>query len=203
MGRRSRREARARGAGASQDPGRGAWGERGIVRLLSFWKNRAVLRTWVGFIVLYAVLMAVLFIWAAPLVNRQMAIFTARTTAWTLWLLGAQAQSAGTAVISPLFSFDVITECTAVFPMIIFVAAVLAYPAPWRRKLLGLAAGIPILIAINLVRLVSLFYVGYLYPKLFSTAHLVVWQSLMVFFTVLLWLFWAARSVGTHEPGPA
>lgn len=167
------------------------------------WKDRRVLRSWLVFVVSYVALMAVLFLWAAPLVNRHVTVWTARTTAWTLWILGAKAESHGTAVTSPLFSYDIVTECTAVFPVIIFLSAVLAYPCPWRRKIVGIAAGIPVLLLVNLARLVSLFYIGYLFPGTFQTAHLLVWQSLMIFFTLLIWLFWAARSVPRHEPGPA
>ena len=34
-------------------------------------------------------------------------------------------------------------------------------------------------------------------------AHVVVWQSLMIFLTVLLWLVWIVRSKATHETSPA
>jgi exosortase H (IPTLxxWG-CTERM-specific) len=169
----------------------------------AFWKNKRLLRTWLLFIATYIALMAVMFLWAAPFVNGAMADWTAKSTAWTLSLLGAQAQAQGSTVVSTHFTFNVITECTAVFPIIIFLAAVLAYPASWKRKLVGAAAGIPLLLLINTVRLVSLFYIGYLYPTFFETAHLLVWQSLMIFFTLLIWLLWAVKASPRHEPGPA
>ena len=56
---------------------------------------------------------------------------------------------------------------------------------------------------INQVRLVSLFYIGHWFPGSFQTAHLVVWQSLMIFATVILWLLWAAGSRPHHASRPA
>ena len=73
----------------------------------------------------------------------------------------------------------------------IFIAAVIAHPARWGRRLLGIGLGVPALVVINIVRLVSLCYVGALRPDLFDVAHELVWQSLMVFLTVVLWLVWA------------
>ena len=166
-------------------------------------ESRSGLRAWLIFVVVYAALMAILFLWAAPLVNRGLAPLTARATAWNLRLIGAGGYAVGTRVTSPLLTVEIITECTAIFPLIIFLAAVVSFPAPRRRKILGLALGVPALLVINQVRLVSLFYIGHWFPGAFQTAHLVVWQSLMIFATVLVWLFWAAGSRPQHASRPA
>jgi exosortase/archaeosortase family protein len=86
---------------------------------------------------------------------------------------------------------------------VIFVSAVLASPVRWRRKLAGALLGLPVLAAINLVRIVSLSYIDHWFPQALETAHYVVWQSLMVFFTVVLWLLWVVHSKETHETSPA
>ncbi len=124
-------------------------------------------------------------------------------SAGALRVLGAEARSEGSQVDSSLFDFNIIFECTAVYPMALFVAAVLAYPAPWRPKLLGIALGLPALVFLNLVRIVSLIYIGHWYRPAFETAHLLVWQSLIVFLTVLLWVLWASLVVGRDASRPA
>ena len=67
------------------------------------------------------------------------------------------------------------------------------FPAPWRRRLAGLVAGLLAIQALNLVRVVSLFWIGAHRPALFSASHTVLWQSAVVLASVLLFLFWAAR----------
>ena len=84
----------------------------------------------------------------------------------------------------------IIPECTAVYPIGLFACGVLAFPCGWRRRLAGIGLGVPVLVLINLLRLVSLCYLGERFPSLFDTAHLLVWQSLMIFLTVLTWLLW-------------
>jgi exosortase H (IPTLxxWG-CTERM-specific) len=115
---------------------------------------------------------------------------TAAMLAGALWLLGAGGQTVGTIVTSKVFSAEIITECTAIFPIMIFLAAVIAYPSRWKQKLWGIVLGVPAIVFVNLIRLVSLFYIGYWFPSVFETAHLLVWQSLIIFFAVLFWLVW-------------
>lgn len=166
----------------------------------TFWqRNRRVLRPWSVFVLTYAALLTLFFLWPATLLNRYLTAWTARTTAWALWLLGADGRADGTLVTSSIFTVKIIDECTAVFPIMIFLAAVVAYPSRWRKKLVGAALGVPALLLVNLIRLVSLFYIGHWFPDAFETAHLLVWQSLIIFFTVLLWLLWAVRIARPHE----
>jgi len=118
---------------------------------------------------------------------------TAELTAGVLWGLGSEGQAFGSVVRSSVFSAEIIFECTAALPIAMWIAAVLAHPwASWRARGLGLALGVPALVLLNLIRLVSLFYLGHWWPEAFETAHLLVWQALMVFLTLLLWLLWAA-----------
>ena len=80
-----------------------------------------------------------------------------------------------------------------------YVAAVLAYPTSWARRLFGIVSGILAIQAINVVRVISLAYILKHFPDAFETAHLVVWQSLIVFLTVLLWVVWAVEFGGKEE----
>jgi len=56
------------------------------------------------------------------------------------------------------------------------------------------ALGLLAIGGLNLVRLVSLFYVGTYMPQHLDVAHLVVWQGVMVLSVVVLWLYWVQRS---------
>jgi exosortase/archaeosortase family protein len=84
--------------------------------------------------------------------------------------------------------------------MIIFASAVLAFPAPWRARGIGLLLGSAAIQAINLVRVVALYLTGAYAPSWFDDAHTVIWQTVVILCGVLLWVFWATRFVPRPAP---
>jgi len=120
---------------------------------------------------------------------------TARLTAWTLRLLGADGRAEGALVKSSLSYVEIIFECTASYSVMIFIAAVVAFPCSWKTKLYGILTGI---LVINTLRLVSLVYIGHWFPDLFDTIHLLAWQFLMIFAVMMLWLLWLSKMVRRH-----
>jgi exosortase H (IPTLxxWG-CTERM-specific) len=99
----------------------------------------------------------------------------------------------GTEIRSGAFAVNIENGCNGVETALLFGSAVLAFPADWRRRLLGLLAGFAAIQALNLVRVVSLFLIGLHRPALFNSSHTVIWQSVVVLFGVFLFLVWAAR----------
>lgn len=163
-----------------------------VTRVQNFWqRNKLIIRAWTVFAVMIVALTTLLlFLNLYTNFDAWLNHATAAMLAGALWLLGAGGQTVGTVVTSKIFSAEIITECTAIFPLMIFLAAVIAYPSGWKKKLWGIVLGVPAILFVNLIRLVSLFYVGYWFPSVFETAHLLVWQSLIIFFAVLFWLVW-------------
>ena len=101
---------------------------------------------------------------------------------------------------SNTFYLKVIPACTGVYPLSVYLSGVIAYPSGWSAKLVGVLLGIGGGFTLNIVRLVSLFYIGVYFHNVLDEFHLLVWQSLVIVFTLLLWLFWArkvARAPGT------
>jgi archaeosortase B (VPXXXP-CTERM-specific) len=154
-------------------------------------RNRALLLNWVLFLIILGALVA-FSEWASDLVNVRFAFQTARWTAALLRAMGITATVVNGFLTCGLCRYEVIGECTAYFPCAVYASAVLAYPAPWLRRLLGVLVGIPLLLGINQVRLISLCFVQRSYPDLFDFIHYVVWQALIIFFAVLLWVIWAS-----------
>ena len=74
---------------------------------------------------------------------------------------------------------------------LLFVSAIVALPAPWRRKLVALGAGVAILAAVNLTRICSLYYVGLYAPAAFDAIHLEVWPLILVALAVATFVAWA------------
>jgi archaeosortase B (VPXXXP-CTERM-specific) len=120
---------------------------------------------------------------------------TADVTGFLLNLTGRGVEVKDTVVSNSIFAFQIVDLCTAVMPMLILTAAILAYPSRIREKLFGLLVGLPGIFIVNQVRLVSLFFIGAYLPGIFETAHLLVWQSLMILLAIGLWLIWVYKYV--------
>lgn len=89
------------------------------------------------------------------------------------------------------FWVQVVEACNGVLPTTIYLAAVFAFPTSWRARLWGAAIGIPTIFVVNLIRVVSLLVLGAYWPSVFEQVHIYVWQTLVVAFSMGVWIFWA------------
>jgi exosortase H (IPTLxxWG-CTERM-specific) len=98
----------------------------------------------------------------------------------------------GKVLVSGSNSFAVSIEagCNGVEATIVLIAAILAFPASWKHKLIGLVVGIVAVQGLNIVRIISLFYLGQWSFNAFEWAHLYVWQALIMLDVLLVWLLW-------------
>jgi len=97
--------------------------------------------------------------------------------------------------------------CNGVEALIILFAAIFAFPAPLKNKLAGFAVGFVAIQALNLVRIISLFYLGQWNQTAFEWFHLYLWQALIILDALVVWLVWLrtlpqarARREPPHEP---
>ncbi len=127
----------------------------------------------------------------------------AKVSAALLNLIGQDVQLRGSAIYGPRFAVEILNGCNGVETVVIFASAVLAFPAPWRARLIGLVLGVVAIQLLNLVRVIALFLTGSYFPAFFNSSHTVVWQSIVVLFGVLLWIFWANRFADPRRPEPA
>jgi archaeosortase B (VPXXXP-CTERM-specific) len=122
--------------------------------------------------------------------------FNARATGAILNLFGASAQVDGNLISSAHYSMRIVTECTGLVPMAIVVCAVLAYPSTAKQKAIGAVLGIVGMFVLNLVRTVSLFFIGgHFSASFFDTAHFLIWQPVMIVAAIVLWLVWVEKLV--------
>jgi exosortase H (IPTLxxWG-CTERM-specific) len=80
--------------------------------------------------------------------------------------------------------------CNGVEALIILFAAIFAFPAPFKNKLIGFAIGFVAIQGLNLVRIVSLFYMGQWNQVAFEWFHLYLWQALIILDALVVWLIW-------------
>ena len=157
-------------------------------------RNRAVVRACIIFAVCIGV-----FTFTLTMLMRGDALvglqdFTAGATGFFVNLFGSEVQVDGSIISSPSGTpLEIIPECLGIISMAIYASAVLAYPCRLKQKMLGIAIGIVALFVLNLVRTVSLFYIGSHFPDFLETAHVLIWQSVMILAAIALWLFWVEK----------
>ncbi len=127
--------------------------------------------------------------------------FNAQLANTILNWIGQHTVVTGASVISSLFAVDVRRGCDAVEPSALFIAAVIAFPGPLMKKVPGLLIGTFVLLAVNLIRIVSLFLFGVYSPRLFHVMHADVWQVLFILLAVVFWALWIQWA--TRRPSPA
>jgi len=154
-----------------------------------------------GFLARFLALLVVFYFLVAwgPVNDAVIVPFTgaiARVSSLVLSVLGEGTHVEGTEIRSDRFAVNIENGCNGVETALLFGSAVLAFPAPWKRRLAGLALGLVAIQIINLVRVVSLFWIGVHKPSLFSSSHTVLWQSVVVLCGVLLFLLWATWGTG-------
>lgn len=90
------------------------------------------------------------------------------------------------------FAVEMRDGCNAINVTILLWSAVLAFPATWRMKILGLAAGSALIQIVNILRFISLFYLGQYSATWFEFAHSYLWETLIVLDTMIVFWFWVS-----------
>ena len=116
----------------------------------------------------------------------------ARTCVMLVNWFDANAAAMGKVLWNPATGFGVSIEpgCNGIEACIILFAAVLAFPTGWRHKAWGLVLGFAAIQGLNVVRVISLFYLGQWNEDAFRIAHEYLWQGLIMLDVLIVWLLW-------------
>lgn len=167
--------------------------------LISLWK-----RPETRFLILFLSILTISFTAVAlqavndAVVNPYTA-FIARMSGQVLRVFGEDITVAGCDLRSPRFSVTIYNGCNGLITSLIFISGVLAFPASWRSKVVGAIGGLFAIQFINLVRIISLFYIGVFFPKYFNQSHIFVWQSIVILAGVALWIMWAHHAASVKR----
>ncbi|MEJ2619898.1 MAG: exosortase H [Candidatus Thiodiazotropha sp.] len=118
--------------------------------------------------------------------------FIAKISAGLIQLFDQGVQAYGIILQDKTSGFAVSIEagCNGIEASIVLIAAILAFPANWRMKLIGIGIGILAIQVMNLLRIISLFYLGQWNQTAFEWAHLYIWQSLIILDVLVVFLVW-------------
>ena len=116
----------------------------------------------------------------------------AKVSSWIIMAFDSQVASEGVIIRSLTngFAVQIAPGCDGIEAVIILVSAILAFPAPWKHKFVGIGIGFFAIQGLNLVRIISLFYLGQWNRTWFEWFHLYLWQALIVLDALAVWLIW-------------
>ncbi|MCF6288327.1 MAG: exosortase H [Proteobacteria bacterium] len=92
--------------------------------------------------------------------------------------------------------------CNGVEAVIILFAAIFAFPSSFKHKLIGFLFGFVCIQALNIVRIVSLYYLLQWDKNWFDWFHLYLWQALIILDALVVWLIWLRYLPKPKQPQP-
>lgn len=87
-------------------------------------------------------------------------------------------------------------ECTGIYMVYVYLAAIFAYPASIIRKGIGVISGILAIFIFNSLRLVIVSFVIVWHPEVFEFIHGYIWYAISIIFVLLMfkyWIHWIVR----------
>lgn len=130
--------------------------------------------------------------WGHDWVTEPFTDLLAQMSAWIVKLWDADVISYGVVIQNKVngFAVGIAPGCDGIEAVIMLVAAIVAFPSPWKHKLVGIVLGFLAIQSLNLVRIISLFYLGQWSTMMFDWFHLYLWQALIVLDALGVWLVW-------------
>lgn len=152
----------------------------------------------VRFLVRFAVLLAVLYLplTLQPVDARVVVPFSraiAVASGAILNALGQHVTVSGVMLTSGSDAVSIQNGCNGIEAVVFLVAAILAFPATWRQRVVGLVAAIAVIQILNLIRVVTLFLINRYKPNLFELFHIAIWQTVIGGAAIALFYVWTTR----------
>lgn len=121
--------------------------------------------------------------------------WTAHQVSWAMKLLGVESDVSGSLVTFGPRSVTIVLECTALQVAMIYTALVLAYPSSVKAKLIGIGIGLPLILIVNVIRLIIICFVLWWKPQYFEMMHIYVWQVVFIVVVVAMAALWIEKVV--------
>jgi exosortase H (IPTLxxWG-CTERM-specific) len=130
---------------------------------------------------------------------------------WLVQMFDDNVVATGNVIRDKVSGFGVRIErgCNGLEAVIILFAAIFAFPAPFKNKVIGFVIGFFAIQLLKQVRIISLYYQGQWNYTAFEWFHLYLWQALIILDALVVWLIWLRHLPGTRtvqvdsEPEPA
>jgi len=132
--------------------------------------------------------------WYQTVIIQNAAELNARLVGRGLSLLGLKCKLTQTAFHSSAGCIEIAASCTGSFVFMVFAAAVLPFPAPWKIRIIGLFLGFVILFTVNLIRIAMIVLISSRFPDSLWLMHVVVGQVIVISSMLIFFLWWTQKS---------
>jgi len=136
--------------------------------------------------------------WLLPQYLHAVASLARALSDW----FGESGEVVGATLRAPAYAVTVSPACSAVELAGFIVAAVVAFPSPWRTKVSGVLLGMLLVATLNVIRVTSLFLVGLHARRAFDMVHDDVWAVLFILIAPLFVGGWIAHVHQRNSPPP-
>lgn len=127
-------------------------------------------------------------------------VIIAKITAAILQLFSMPVNQQAAVLSHPAgFSYKIYYKCTGLIAGGFLSTGLLVLPNRWKAKVMLVLLGVAMVLALNLVRLVSLYFIGVRYPQAFTFFHTVLWNIAMLVFMLGFWLRALRRSEAYYK----
>jgi exosortase H (IPTLxxWG-CTERM-specific) len=130
--------------------------------------------------------------WGVEYFSNPVTAAVAKVSSWIMQLFDPTVVAEGIRIydISKQWGVEIVAGCNGMEAVIILFAAVFAFPATFLQKCAGFLIGFVAIHALNIVRVISLFYIGLWDKNWFEWFHLFIWQALIILDALVVWLLW-------------
>ena len=119
----------------------------------------------------------------------------AAQAAWILKVIGMDVYARGIAISGEGFSVEILGNCNAIFETMLFLSAIVAFPASIKEKVIGGGLGTIFIYLLNLIRVVILYLIGVYAPNYFDKSHVYISQTIFIVMVAIFWLLWIGKGV--------
>jgi exosortase H (IPTLxxWG-CTERM-specific) len=98
------------------------------------------------------------------------------------------------------FAISIEAGCNGVEAAIVLIAAIIAFPAGWRERLLAISLGFLAIQVMNIARIISLFYLGNWNMDAFSWIHLYLWPALIMLDVLIVFVVYLRYLSSQRKP---
>jgi len=115
-------------------------------------------------------------------------------------VLGQDTSAYGEQINSAFCNLRIKEGCDGITPMILYSMSIIAFPVQLRFKWKGIIIGLVGLFFLNLIRIISLYFIGkYGSDAFFDFMHIDVWSTLFLVITLVFWLMWMKSAFVTKS----
>ena len=106
-------------------------------------------------------------------------------------LFGQETNAVAAEIRSEAFSLAIKEGCDGITPMLLYIVSILAFPISLKYKWAGALLGTAGLFVLNVIRIVSLYFIGKNFSyEVFDFMHVDFWSVLFLLFGVMFWILW-------------